>query len=89
MLGRYSEPMSNDYMREHCRYKIYQHYSGEYEKNSVIAFCSTLKDAKLICASLKMALPGDEYSFDYELCADFTQLKDADMNFDSVFDPMN
>ncbi len=83
MLGRYSEPMSNDYMREHCRYKIYQHYSGEYEKNPVIAFCSTLNDAKLICASLKMALPGDE------LCADFTQLKDADMNFDSVFDPMN
>ena len=52
MLTKYSEPMSDTYLREHCRYKIWKHSSGQFDKANVVAYCETVKDAKRLVSAL-------------------------------------
>ncbi|MDD6327062.1 MAG: hypothetical protein PUA62_01240 [Lachnospiraceae bacterium] len=75
MLARYSDPMTPDYMKEHCRYKIWQHSSGEFDKANVVAFCDTVADARKLVRAL--GLLEENHTYEYELCADFSQLKDV------------
>lgn len=77
MLAKYSEPMTPEYMREHCRYKIWRHSSGEFDKAFIVAYCDTIKDAKNLCNALSEYFKEDGYTYEYELCADFSQLKDV------------
>ena len=79
MLTKYSEPMSDTYLREHCRYKIWKHSSGQFDKANVVAYCETVKDAKRLVSALSEYDKDADFSYAYELCADFIQLKDVDI----------
>lgn len=79
MLAKYSEPMTPEYMREHCRYKIWRHSSGEYDKAYVVAYCDTVLDAKNLCKALGQFFAEQGFTYEYELCADFSQIKDVAM----------
>ena len=77
MLAKYSEPMTPEYMKEHCRYKIWRHSSGELDKAHIVAYCDTISDAKNLCKALGQYFSEEGYTYEYELCEDFSQLKDV------------
>ena len=80
MLIKYSSPMTPEYMKEHCRYKVWQHTEGEFDKAKIVGFCDTVVDAKRLVKALNECYSSENYSYEYELCADFSQLKDVSLD---------
>lgn len=80
MLAKYSDPMTPEYMKEHCRYKIWQHSAGEFDKATIVAYCDTVLDARMLVKALGEFNKEQELTYEYELCAEFSQLKDAGMD---------
>lgn len=77
MLVKHSEPMKVEYMKEHCRYKIWQHTEGQFGKALTVAYCDTVVDAKRLCAALNEYSKADGLTYEYELCAEFIEIKDV------------
>lgn len=72
-----SEKVTNSYLIEHCRYKIWCDYYGVYDQKRVIAFADNIDDCKFIISALEKCYAGRTFSFEAELIADFDELKDV------------
>lgn len=81
MVAKYSDPMTAEYLKEHCRYKIWKRSSGEFDKAKAVAYCDTVKEAKTLVAALSEYEEDEQYTYEYELCADFSELKDIGIEF--------
>lgn len=77
MLAKYSEKMTPKYLEEHCRYKIWQHTKEGLDRATVVAYCETVADAKRLIRALSECPENSAYEYQYELCADFIQIKDV------------
>ena len=76
--------VTNDYLREHCRYKIWCDYYGLFNQRRVIAFADNIDDCKMLIDALEKSYTGRPFSFKAELIADYDESKDevVDLLFD-------
>ena len=68
--------VTNEYLHEHCRYKIWCEYYGVCDNKRVIAFADNIEDCNFIVGALVKSYAGRPFSFDVELVAEYDATKD-------------
>lgn len=74
--------VSSDYLREHCRYKIWSEYYGVIDTKCVIAFADNIDDCNVIISALEKSYAGRPFLFKAELIAEYDEVKDTPFDND-------